>query len=121
MVAKGTSSNNVWSLASVARKAACTLTLSRREAWMSGVISWRKMTSGDFGPSRIWLRMSLAHETGHKEKASMFHDMRESFCIQKVLMFCDVRESLWVTWVCAFPKGMGAHIQVEQLKAERVH
>jgi hypothetical protein len=64
--------------------------------------------------------MSLARETGREEKASMFHDMRESLCVQKVSMFRDVRESLCVTWLCAFPKGMGAHIRVEWLKAERV-
>ena len=50
----------------------------------------------------------------------MFHDMRESLCIQKVSLFRGVRESLRITWLCAFPKGMGAHIRVERLKAERV-
>ena len=49
--------------------------------------------------------MSLARETGRKEKASMFHDMRENLC---------------VTWLCAFLQGMGAHLRVELLKAERV-
>jgi hypothetical protein len=34
-----------------------------------------------------------------------------------VSMFRDVRESLCVTWLC---EGMGAHIRVERLKAERV-
>ena len=33
--------------------------------------------SEDFGPSRIWPRMSLAREMGREEKASMFHVMRE--------------------------------------------
>ena len=76
--------------------------------------------SGDFGPSRIWPRMSVARETGREEKASMFHDMRESLCAQKVSMFGDVRESLCITWLCAFLKGMGAHLRVERLKTERV-
>jgi hypothetical protein len=62
--------------------------------------------SGDFKPSRIWLRMSLVRETEHKEKASMFHDRRESVC---------------ATWLCAFLEGMGTHVQEERLKAERVH
>jgi len=64
--------------------------------------------------------MSFARETGREEKASMFHDMRESLCVQKVSMFGDARESLCVTWLCAFLKGMGAHLRVEWLKAERV-
>ena len=64
--------------------------------------------------------MSLARETGREEKASMFHDTRESLCVQKVSMFRDVRESLCVTWSCAFRKGMGAQLRVERLKAERV-
>jgi len=58
--------------------------------------------------------MSLARETGREEKASIFHDMRERS------MFGEVRESLCVTWLCAFLKGMGAHLWVERLKAERV-
>jgi len=49
--------------------------------------------------------MSLARETAREEKASMFHDMRES---------------LWVTWLCAFLEDTGVHIRVEGLKAERV-
>lgn len=49
--------------------------------------------------------MSLARETTREEKASMFHDVRESFC---------------ATWLCTFLEDMGAHIQVEKLKAERV-
>ena len=63
--------------------------------------------------------MSLAREMGREEKASMFHDRRESLCVQ-VSMFRDVRESFCVTWVCFFLKGMGSHLRVEQLKAERV-
>ena len=63
------------------------------------------MISGDFGPFRICLKMSLAREMGREEKASMFHDMRESFC---------------VTWLCAFCKGMGARLRVEWLEAEKV-
>ncbi len=48
MAPKGTSSNDVWSSASVARKAARTLASSRREARTSGVTSWRrKVRSGD--------------------------------------------------------------------------
>ena len=35
-------------------------------------------------------------------------------------MFGDVRESICVTWLCAFLKGMGAHLRVERLKTERV-
>jgi len=105
MVAKGTFSNEVWSSASVARKAARTLASPRREARALGVTSWSKMISGDFGPSRIWPRMSLARETARDEKASMFHDMRESLC---------------VTWPCVFLEDTGAHIRVERLKAERV-
>jgi hypothetical protein len=117
MVAKGTPSDNVWSSASVTRKAARTLASARREARTSGLTSWGKMISGDFGPSRIWPRMSLACEMGHEEKALMFHDMRERLCVQ-VSMFGEVRESLCVTWLCAFLKGMGAHLRVERLKAE---
>ena len=105
MVVKGTFSNDVWSSASVARKAERTLASSRREVWTSGVTSWRKMISGDFGPSRIWPRMSLAREMAREEKASMFHDVRESLC---------------ATWLCAFLEDTGAHIRVEGLKAERV-
>ena len=60
--------------------------------------------------------MSLARETGREEKAPMFHDMRESLCVQKVSMFRDVRKSLCVTWLCAFRKGMGAQLRVEGLK-----
>jgi hypothetical protein len=59
--------------------------------------------------------MSLARETGREEKASMFHDMRESLCVSS--MFRDVREMLCVTWLC---EGIGVHIRVERLKAERV-
>jgi uncharacterized protein YcbX len=105
MVAKGTPSNDVWSSASVTRKAARTLGSSRREARTVGVTSWRKMISGDFSPSRIWPRMSLAREMAREEKASMFHDMREN---------------LWVTWLCAFLEDTGAHLRIEGLKAERV-
>jgi hypothetical protein len=94
MVVKGMSSNDVWSSASVARKAVRTSTSPRRETRTLGVTSWRKMISGGFGPLRIWSRMSLARETGREEKASMFYDMRESLCIQKVSTFRDVRESL---------------------------
>jgi hypothetical protein len=36
------------------------------------------MTSGQFGPSRIPPRVSLARETAREEKASMFRDVRES-------------------------------------------
>ena len=35
-------------------------------------------------------------------------------------MFGDVRENLCVTWLCTSLKGMGAHVPVERLKAERV-
>ena len=49
--------------------------------------------------------MSLARETGREEKASMFHDTRESPC---------------VTWFCAFRKRVGAQLRVEWLKADRV-
>lgn len=107
MVAKGTPSNDVWSSASVARKAARTLASPRRVARTSAVTSWRKMISGDFGPSRIWLRMSLAREMGREEKASMFHDVRESLWL---CAFLDVGESFWL---CAFFKGMGAQFRVE--------
>ena len=44
VVSKGTPSNDILSLTSVTRRAART----------SGVVSWRKIISGDFGPSRIW-------------------------------------------------------------------
>ena len=66
--------------------------------------------------------MSLARETGREEKASMFHDVRESLCVQGVSMFRfrDMRESPCVTWLCAFLQGMGAHLRVEWLKAKRV-
>src|SRR5258706_5154190 len=104
IVAKGRASNEVWSSASVARKAARTLGSSRRDALTSGVTSWRKMRSGVFGPSRIWLRMSLVRETGCEEKASMFHDMRESLC---------------GTWLGTFCRGMGTQRWVGRLKAER--
>ena len=121
MVAKGTSSNDVWSSASVTRKAARTLASSRREARTSGVTSWRKRISGDFASSRIWLRMSFARETGRGEKASMFHDIRESFCVQRVSMLRNVREiCLCVTWLCTFHKGMGSQLRVDRLKTERV-
>ena len=60
--------------------------------------------------------MSLARETGRGEKASMFHDMRESFCVQKVSML----RNLCVTWLCMFRKGMGSQLRVDRLKAERV-
>ena len=120
MVAKDTSSNDVWSSASVTRKAVRTLASSRREARTKGVTSWRKMISGDFGPSRIRSRMSLARETGREEKASIFHDMREKLWVKRVSMFRDVRESFCVTWLCALRKGMGAQLWVEWLKAERV-
>ena len=69
---------------------------------MSGVTSWRNIISGDFGPSRIWPRMSLAREMAREEKASMFQDVRESLCM---------------TW---FLEDTGAHFRVEGLKAERV-
>jgi uncharacterized protein YcbX len=49
--------------------------------------------------------MSLAREMAREEKASMFHDMRESLC---------------VTWLCAFLEEMGTHLRVGGLKAERV-
>jgi hypothetical protein len=120
MVAKGTSLNDVWSSASVTRKAARTLASSRREARTLGVTSWRKRISGDFDSSRIWLRMSLARETGRGEKASMFHDMRESPCVQEVSMLRNVGENLCVTWLCTFRKGMGSQLRVDRLKAERV-
>jgi hypothetical protein len=55
------------------------------------------MISGDFGPSRIWLRMSLARATGREEKASMFHDTRERLCVPSI--FRDVREGLCATWL----------------------
>ena len=35
-------------------------------------------------------------------------------------MFHDTRESPCVTWFCAIREGMGAHLRVEWLKAERV-
>ena len=98
MVAKGTFSNDVWSSASVARKAARTLASSRREVRTFDVTSWRKMISGDFGASRIWPRMSLARETGREEKASTFHDVRESLC---------------VTLFCAFLEDTGTHLRVD--------
>jgi uncharacterized protein YcbX len=104
MVAKGTFSNDVWSSASVTRKAARTLASSRREARTLGITSWRKMISGDFGPSRILPRMSLAREMACEEKASMFHGVRENLC---------------VTWACAFLEDTGVHIRVEGLKAGR--
>ena len=45
---------------------------------------------------------------GLEEKASMFHDMRESLGVTS-------------NWLCAFLEGgMGAHLRVEGLKAERV-
>ena len=94
MVAKGTFSKDVGSSASVARKAVRTLASSRREARTSGVTSWRKMISGDFGPSRIWQRMSLARETAREEKASTFHDIRENLC---------------ATWVTATPRASRRH------------
>lgn len=50
----------------------------------------------------------------------MFHDMRESLCIRKVSMLGDVREGLCITWLCAFLEGMGSHLRMERLKAERV-
>lgn len=62
----------------------------------------------------------MARETGREEKASMFHDTRESLCVEEVLMFCDVRECLWVTWLCVLLRGKGAHFRVEWLKADRV-
>ena len=64
--------------------------------------------------------MSLAREMGREEKASMFHDMRESLCVRKVSTCRDVGESLCVTWLCASREGMGAHVPAERLKAERV-
>ena len=49
--------------------------------------------------------MSLARETAREEKASMFHDVRESLC---------------VTWLCAFLEDTSTHIRVEASKAESV-
>lgn len=67
--------------------------------------------------------MSLARETGRGEKASMFHEKRESVGVVQVSMLRDARdarEGLGVPWLCAFLKGMGTHLRVEWLKAERV-
>lgn len=50
----------------------------------------------------------------------MFHDTRESLCVREVSMFRDVGESVCAVWLCAFLEGMGAHVRVERLKAERV-
>ena len=94
IVAKGMPSNDIWSSASVTRRAARTLASSRRAARTSDVISWRNIISGDFGPLRIWSRMSLARATGCEEKASMFHDTRERPCAQEASMFRDMREGL---------------------------
>src|SRR5258708_7611434 len=112
-VEKGTPSNAIWSSASVTRRAVRTLASFRRAPRTSGVASWRKMISGDFGPLRIWSRMSLARTTGREEKASMFHDTRERGCVQGAWMFDEVRVGLCAT-------GMGAHAWVERLKTERV-
>ena len=60
--------------------------------------------------------MSLARATGREEKASMFHDMRESFGS----LLGEVREDSCVSWLSAFPKGIGAQLRVGRLKAERV-
>jgi len=123
MVAKGTSSNDFWSSASVTRKAPRTLASARREARTSGVTSWRKIISGDFGPSssRIWLRMSLARETGREEKASMFQVIRDSVFDFDFDCVC-VCVCVYVTSLCAFLfpflEGMGVHVRVEELKME---
>ena len=62
----------------------------------------------------------MARETGREEKASMFHDMRESLCVEKVSAFRDARESFWGIWICAFFKRMGAHLRMERLNSDRV-
>jgi len=62
--------------------------------------------------------MSLVRETGREEKASIFHDTRES--LPDVSMFRDVGEGLCASWLSGFLEGMGAHVRVERLKAERV-
>ena len=63
--------------------------------------------------------MSLVREIGREENASMFHDIKERLCVE-VLIFSEAVESLCVAWLCVFFPGIGAHLLVEWLKAERV-
>lgn len=78
MVVNGTVSNDDRSSASVTRKASRTLVSLRMESRTPDVTSWRKITSGVVGASRMWLRRSLERASGSGEKASMFHDTREA-------------------------------------------
>lgn len=71
------------------------------------------------------MRMSLARAMGREEKASMFHDTRESVGLEMVSTLrgvreAGVRERLWVTWHCALLERMGAQRRAEWWKAERV-
>ena len=49
--------------------------------------------------------MSWVRETDREEKATMFHDTRESVCVRAVPMFRGVGEAALLR---AFPNGMGA-------------
>ena len=45
---------------------------------------------------------------------------RETDCGEKVSMIRNVRENLCLIWFCTLRKGMGSHLRVDWLKAERV-
>lgn len=77
--------------------------------------------------------MSLARAAGRGEKASMFHETRESLGAETALTLDGVRggdggedgervdgEREGPAWYCVFLEGMGPQRRVEWLKAERV-
>jgi len=103
--------NDVWSSASVTRKASRTFELSRIEERTSDVTSWRKRMSGRLAFSRIPPRMSLARATGREEKASKFHVMRER---------SGTRASCCDTWLGAYLEDTGSQSRADDLNAERV-
>src|SRR5712672_670162 len=107
MFAKGTPSNDVWSSASVTRKASRTFGVLRIEVRTSDVTSWRKIMSGRLESLRIPSRSSLARSTGREEMASKFCVMREKR---------DVRASCCVTWLGAYLEDTGSHSRLHGLK-----
>ena len=80
MVAKGASLNDVSSSASVVRKLERILRLLRRDCRALDATSWRRRMSGNFGPLRMWSRMSSERATGLDWEAWIFQDVRESVC-----------------------------------------
>jgi len=107
MFAKGTPSNDVWSSASVTRKASRTSGLPRMEVRTSDVTSCRKIMSGRLDSSRIPPRSSLARATA-REKASKFCVIREKQ---------DLSASFCITEFGAYLEDTGVHSRLEDLKA----